>query len=480
VKRAMTTTSGGQGKLLFGEDQETLAEIERKETLAEIERKAADVDRLFGLFRQQQTALGGEVRPEDKQALRDKLRVLEDELNRLLAGQYGVDPTKTEQYAKWRKSHEPFHWFVEFYGVLKNGGFDVIIGNPPYVEYHKVRKSYRIIEFSTESCGNLYAYVIERCTNILRKMGRMGMIVQLSAICTDRMQPLQDLYLAHSGYIWASAFDDRPAKLFDGLEHIRATIIVNEKNSVSSDTDRRVLTTNLNRWYSETRETLFHILNYGQVGGLLIPGSFPKISDERLLRIVKKLRGFKSTFEEIYDRNTKTVVHYHRSPLYWIRSQDFMPHFASENAQRSVHHFKDFGLIDKAFTSTIGSVINSTLFYIWFVAFGNGRNVAIRDIVTLPAPASMLDKGIKSEFHVPFKALMDDYVANSIIRIRRDGVEYQEFYPSQSKPILDEIDRMLARHYGFTDEELDFIINYDIKYRMGDDLGGDGDEGEEE
>jgi hypothetical protein len=30
--------------------------------------------------------------------------------------------------------------------------------------------------------------------------------------------------------------------------------------------------------------------------------------------------------------------------------------------------------------------------------------------------------------------------------------------------------RVLARHYGFTDEELDFIINDDIKYRMGDDL----------
>jgi hypothetical protein len=26
---------------------------------------------------------------------------------------------------------------------------------------------------------------------------------------------------------------------------------------------------------------------------------------------------------------------------------------------------------------------------------------------------------------------------------------------------------VLAQHYGFTDEELDFIINYDIKYRMG-------------
>ena len=30
---------------------------------------------------------------------------------------------------------------------------------------------------------------------------------------------------------------------------------------------------------------------------------------------------------------------------------------------------------------------------------------------------------------------------------------------------------MLAAHYGFTDEELDFIINYDIKYRMGRDAG---------
>ena len=27
-----------------------------------------------------------------------------------------------------------------------------------------------------------------------------------------------------------------------------------------------------------------------------------------------------------------------------------------------------------------------------------------------------------------------------------------------------------TKHYGFTEEELDFIINYDIKYRMGDEL----------
>ena len=39
-----------------------------------------------------------------------------------------------------------------------------------------------------------------------------------------------------------------------------------------------------------------------------------------------------------------------------------------------------------------------------------------------------------------------------------------------SKCIIDKIDFLLAKHYGFTEEELDFIINYDIKYRMGDEL----------
>ena len=34
-------------------------------------------------------------------------------------------------------------------------------------------------------------------------------------------------------------------------------------------------------------------------------------------------------------------------------------------------------------------------------------------------------------------------------------------------PSSSEIDWVLARHYGFTEEELDFIINYDIKYQMG-------------
>ena len=57
---------------------------------------------------------------------------------------------------------------------------------------------------------------------------------------------------------------------------------------------------------------------------------------------------------------------------------------------------------------------------------------------------------------------------------RKSGLLIDSVDSRLTKPIIDEIDRVLARHYGFTDEELDFIINYDIKYRMG--IGSDGDE----
>ena len=46
-----------------------------------------------------------------------------------------------------------------------------------------------------------------------------------------------------------------------------------------------------------------------------------------------------------------------------------------------------------------------------------------------------------------------------------DEISYAEFLAWKSKTLIDDIDTALARHYGFTDEELDFIINYDIKYR---------------
>ena len=46
-------------------------------------------------------------------------------------------------------------------------------------------------------------------------------------------------------------------------------------------------------------------------------------------------------------------------------------------------------------------------------------------------------------------------------------ISYEQFRPRLAKLVIDEIDTVPAGHYGFTAEELDFILNYDIKYRLG-------------
>jgi len=51
------------------------------------------------------------------------------------------------------------------------------------------------------------------------------------------------------------------------------------------------------------------------------------------------------------------------------------------------------------------------------------------------------------------------------------ALDVQVFAPRLSKFIIDEIDMDLAKHCCFADEEVGLIINHDIKYRMGSDVG---------
>ena len=61
---------------------------------------------------------------------------------------------------------------------------------------------------------------------------------------------------------------------------------------------------------------------------------------------------------------------------------------------------------------------------------------------------------------------MNDFRTNAQ-HLKRGKTGSYTVYARKSKHIIDDIDRILARHYGFTGEELEFIVNYDIEYRMG-------------
>ena len=120
---------------MFAEEQATLNRIEEEAEIA----SAA-----FNQFRWQQTMLGGEVTAADKADLEKGQESLSNELNGYLAAEYGVNVKDLKEYDRCGSGHQPFNWFVEFYGIMNQGGFDVVVGNPPYVATKKVRESYAV------------------------------------------------------------------------------------------------------------------------------------------------------------------------------------------------------------------------------------------------------------------------------------------------------------------------------------------------
>ena len=50
---------------------------------------------------------------------------------------------------------------------------------------------------------------------------------------------------------------------------------------------------------------------------------------------------------------------------------------------------------------------------------------------------------------------------------RKSGLLIESVDSRPTKIIIDKIDDVIVDHYGLTKDELDYIINYDIKYRIG-------------
>ena len=463
VRQAMTVTPGGQYRALFDKDRAALKRIEEEAEIA----SAA-----FNQFRLQQTVLGGEVTAAHKADLRRRLRTLSGELDRCLATEYGVEPGDTDAYEAWCASHQPFHWFVEFYGIMRKGGFDVVIGNPPYVEYSKIRKQYQVKGFVTERCGNLYAMVIEQSYNCLCRGGRFGMIVQLSYACTERMEPVQHLSRSRSSNLWFSHFDDRPAKLFDGLQHIRATIVLLARSSIGPS---NVYSSAYNRWRTEARPHLFDTIAFDAVPvHLEVPfGTIPKVGPQPSSTVLERVVTH-SPIRESFQPTGVGLLHYHNSPQYWIRTMDFAPYFWNErDGEQISSQIKALKLADEEDAAATVAAMNSSLFYWWFLILSDCRHLNLREIENFPLNLNGMSKDVKMRLAQLTTTLMTSFKQNSQrkeTRYQTTGkVVYDEFDLKPSKPIIDKIDRVLAEHYGFTDEELDFIINYDIKYRMGSD-----------
>jgi hypothetical protein len=144
---------------------------------------------------------------------------------------------------------------------------------------------------------------------------------------------------------------------------------------------------------------------------------------------------------------------------YWLRAFTI-----SQSSNEYKEKYVDTGDLQKS----ICALLNSSLFYIIWREYSDCRHLT--DSVHSKI---YIDLGKNKSSELCEISERHQSALIQTLEIRTGKMTYEQYRPSKSKPIIDEIDKVLAKHYGFTEEELDFIINYDIKYRMGGELEGE-------
>ncbi|MGD0089369.1 MAG: transposase [Planctomycetota bacterium] len=398
VRKTLKVKAGETHKLGF---------VEEKDEVAAIEEEARICDQAFAKFRECQTVLAPEsvLAAKVKAELRKYLDDLNAKLNRYLAAEYGVhcrtgvppvpvverdrqDACPTP-YTNWLRSHQPFHWFSEFYGIIARGGIDVIIGNPPYVEMKSVSQ-YHVSGYQAKECGDLYAYVLERSVFLARPSGRMGFIVPMSCFSVDGFKSLQQLYYSQTWPLFVSNWsgDAHPARLFEGVDK-RLEIVLARK-------ERRLrpagaFAGKYLKWYTAERTLLFQRFPVYQLIDPMKPiaafeSSLPKLSSSLELAILGKLRSCGKDIGSLLCKGGNTEIYYTRKVSFFLQMLDFVPEVRDSRGSRAPSEMKILTFRDRQTSELCLACLSTSLFYWYNIINSDCRNLNKREIVSFPVP----------------------------------------------------------------------------------------------
>jgi hypothetical protein len=118
-----------------------------------------------------------------------------------------------------------FDWPVQFALIMKAGGFDAVIGNPPYlysagqesIAYFNER--YRFSEYQTD----FYSYFIEKALNLVKQKGKFSFIVSDSWLKAENFSKLRNHLLGEHRLLRLAVFDFPP---FEGATIENSVLVV--------------------------------------------------------------------------------------------------------------------------------------------------------------------------------------------------------------------------------------------------------------
>ncbi len=127
-----------------------------------------------------------------------------------------------------------FNWEKHFPAIFAEGGFDIVIGNPPYIriqtlqEYSTEQLDYLKQIYRSTSSGNYDIYVafVEKGLNLLNKKGRLGFIIPHKFFNSKYGEPLRRLIAKGKNLVYVVHFGDQ--QVFEGATTYTALIFLDK------------------------------------------------------------------------------------------------------------------------------------------------------------------------------------------------------------------------------------------------------------
>ena len=352
-----------------------------------------------------------------------------------------------------------FHWRVDFGHIIRKGGFDVVIGNPPYGNILDKTPKKITNSFYDSYSGEIASLFIERSINALSLSGYLSFIITYAitfnkSLSENRLQLVNNF---EESYI--SSFDRDRCRIFSDMTQSVSVMICNKK---IKEGEGEIFTSKFYRLFDVDDESALNSIEYKEVSKYLLNKEvgagydekhrLPKIGDKKANDILDKLLTQKTTFGELVDNNSKNdFVWIRTSGNYWYNAFDKKPYTSTK--------FKQYK-INKQLREYTLSLMNSNLLYFWFRIFGNGRDMNTDVLEAFPIPELNELNKYQSKLRKVSDNLLKDLFANF-------DKSHNRFNTSKVKASIDKCDEVLAEIYDLTQEELDYILNYDDNIRGG-------------
>ena len=127
-----------------------------------------------------------------------------------------------------------FDWEKEFPEIFKNGGFDIIIGNPPYVRQESIKEIKPYLEQNYRvytGISDLYCYFYELGYNLLKDNGYLGFITSNKWFRAKYGEKLREFLINNTEFY--NIVDYNGTKVFDGAT-VDSNILIFKKNKVKN------------------------------------------------------------------------------------------------------------------------------------------------------------------------------------------------------------------------------------------------------